>query len=156
MVRLPAIRPSVAVVIPSRNERGNIENAVRRLPRFAPEMEIIFVEGHSRDNTVDEIRRVIAAYPHLDIKLLQQDGRGKGDAVRKGFAHARGEVLMILDADLTVPPEDLPKFYLALAEGKAPPAAGGHPTGLPPLSVPHARVGSPGAWWVSTCPPPAP
>jgi glycosyltransferase involved in cell wall biosynthesis len=61
---------------------------------------------------------VIAKYPHLDIKVVRQDGNGKGDAVRKGFAQARGEALMILDADLSVAPEDLPKFYKALVESK--------------------------------------
>jgi len=108
----------VTVVIPSRNERGNIENAVRRLPRFAPEMEIIFVEGHSSDGTFEECERVRAAWPDRDIKVLRQDGRGKADAVRKGFAAARGEILMIFDADLTTPPESLPKFYEVLATGK--------------------------------------
>ena len=109
---------TATVVIPCRNERGNIEAAVRRLPHFCDDLEIVFVEGHSEDGTLEEIHRVIAAYPERDIKVLTQDGHGKGDAVRKGFAHARGDVLMILDADLTVPPEDLPKFFKALTEGK--------------------------------------
>jgi SAM-dependent methyltransferase len=109
---------TATVVIPCRNERGNIEAAVRRLPEFCDHLEILFVEGHSSDGTLEEIHRVIAAYPERDIRVLQQDGVGKGDAVRKGFAHARGDVLMILDADLTVPPEDLPKFFRALTEGK--------------------------------------
>ena len=110
--------PSTTVLIPCRNEAGNIEPAVQRLPRFCEDMEILFVEGNSQDNTADEIKRVIRAYPQYDIKLLHQDGKGKGDAVRKGFDAARGDVLMILDADLTVPPEDLPKFYAAIASGK--------------------------------------
>jgi len=114
----PARAGSVSVVIPCRNERGNIEDAVRRLPRFCDDLEIIFVEGHSKDGTLEEIHRVAAAYRHLDIKILVQDGKGKGDAVRKGFENARGDLLMILDADLTVPPESLPKFYQALASGK--------------------------------------
>jgi len=76
------------------------------------------VDGHSTDGTPEEIRRVMQVYPDRDIKFLVQDGRGKGDAVRKGFAHATGDVLMILDADLTMPPEDLPKFYDAIASGK--------------------------------------
>ena len=109
---------SATVVVPCRNEAGNVEDAVRRIPRFCDDLEILFVEGHSQDGTWDEINRVIAAYPDLDIKALQQDGTGKGDAVRKGFENASGEVLMILDADLTVPPEDLPKFYNALVTGK--------------------------------------
>jgi ubiquinone/menaquinone biosynthesis C-methylase UbiE len=110
--------PSTTVLIPCRNEEGNIENAVRRIPRFCDELEILFVEGNSQDNTVAEIRRVINKYPEKDIKILVQDGVGKGDAVRKGFSKARGEILMILDADLTVPPEDLPKFYDVIASGK--------------------------------------
>lgn len=109
---------SATVLVPCRNERGNIEAAVRRVPRFCDDLEILFVEGHSQDGTLEEIHRVIASRPDLDIKVLVQDGKGKGDAVRKGFAHARGEILMILDADLTMPPEDLGKFYAALVSGK--------------------------------------
>jgi len=111
-------QPSTTVLIPCRNEKGNIENAVKRLPDFCEDLEILYVEGNSQDGTLDEIHRVIAAYPNKDIKVLVQDGKGKGDAVRKGFDHARGDILMILDADLTVPPEDLPKFYRAIASGK--------------------------------------
>ncbi|MBU6415090.1 glycosyltransferase [Patescibacteria group bacterium] len=110
---------AVSVVIPARNERGNIEDAVNRMPMLGKHTEIIFVEGHSSDGTREEIERVRGAYPEKDIKLFIQDGKGKGDAVRKGFANASGEVLMILDADLTVRPEDLPKFYEAIASGKA-------------------------------------
>ena len=110
--------PSTTVLIPCRNEKGNIESAVKRLPDFCEDLEILYVEGNSQDGTLDEIRRVIAAYPNRDIKVLIQDGKGKGDAVRKGFDNARGDVLMILDADLTVPPEDLPKFYKAISSGK--------------------------------------
>lgn len=109
---------SATVVIPCRNEAGNVEPAVQRLPRFCDDIEIIFVEGHSQDGTVAEIERVIQAYPDLDIKLLRQPGKGKADAVRVGFAAATKDVLMILDADLTVPPEDLPKFYASIAGGK--------------------------------------
>lgn len=109
---------SSTIVIPCRNERGNIEDAVRRLPAFGGRQEIIFVDGHSSDGTPEEIQRVMAAYPEKDIRLLVQKGRGKGDAVRHGFAQATGDILMILDADLTMPPEDLPKFYDAIASGK--------------------------------------
>ena len=114
----PGPEPSVTVLIPCRNERGNIENAVKRLPQFGREQEILFVEGHSTDGTLDEIKRVIALYPDKDIKVLVQPGKGKGDAVRTGFANARGDVLMILDADLTVMPEALPRFFEALVSGK--------------------------------------
>jgi SAM-dependent methyltransferase len=110
--------PSATVVVPCRNEAGNIAPAVERLPRFCDDQEILFVEGHSGDGTVAEIERVIALHPELDIKLVVQDGKGKADAVRKGFAAASNDVLMILDADLTTPPEDLPKFYEAVTSGK--------------------------------------
>jgi len=112
--------PSVSVVIPCRNERGNIEDAVRRTPDMGSHTEIIFVDGNSTDGTAQEIERVMREVgPHRDIRLIHQgDGVGKGDAVRKGFAAAKGDILMILDADLTVPPEDLPKFYRALLTGR--------------------------------------
>lgn len=115
----PADRPpSCTVLVPCRNERGNIENAIRRLPRFCPDLEVIYVEGNSRDNTYEECLRVRDAYPDWDIKVMKQPGKGKGDAVRAGFNVARGDILIILDADLTVPPESLPKFYRAIASGQ--------------------------------------
>ncbi len=109
---------SVTVLIPCKNEKGNIEPAIIRTPDMGKHTEIIFVDGHSEDGTPEEIKRVMEAYPRRDISFLVQDGKGKGDAVRKGFAAAKGDILMILDADLTVPPEDLPKFYRAIASGK--------------------------------------
>jgi len=118
MQRVGLDSPSTTVLIPCKNEKGNIENAVKRLPDFCNDLEILYVEGNSQDGTLEEIHRVIASYPNKDIKVLVQDGKGKGDAVRKGFEHARGDILMILDADLTVPPEDLPKFYNAVRTGK--------------------------------------
>lgn len=111
--------PSASVVVPCRNEAGNIAPLIERLPSFSSHLEIVFVEGHSSDGTLAEIERVARDHPELDIRVLEQDGRGKGDAVRKGFAAATGDILMILDADLTVPPEDLPKFYRLLADGTA-------------------------------------
>ena len=109
---------SASIVIPARNERGNIEPAVRRIPRFIEDLEIIFVEGHSKDGTWEEIERVAAAYPDRDIKARRQSKKGKADAVFTGFDTARGDVLIILDADLTAPPEQLPKFWDAIASGK--------------------------------------
>ncbi len=109
---------SVTILVPCRNEKGNIEQAVNRTPLFGTHQEFIFVEGHSRDGTYEEVERVSKAYPHKDIKLLKQRGRGKGDAVRFGATMAHGEVLMVLDADLTVSPEELPKFYEAIRSGK--------------------------------------
>ncbi|HEY2989147.1 MAG TPA: glycosyltransferase [Candidatus Binatia bacterium] len=116
--RRTARQPSCSVLIPCRNERGNIENAVRRLPQFAPDLEILLVEGHSRDGTYEECLRVADAYPHKNIRTFQQPGKGKGDAARLGFAQAKGDIVMILDADLTVAPEFLPKFYRVLVEGR--------------------------------------
>jgi SAM-dependent methyltransferase len=110
---------STTILIPCRNERGNIERAIEEMPRFGGRQEIIFVEGNSRDNTYEECLRVKKAHEGVwDIKVLRQDGKGKGDAIRKGFDNASGDVLMILDADLTVPPAVLPKFYRAIASGK--------------------------------------
>ena len=114
----PREKLSASIIIPARNERGNIRNALIRLPHFCEDLEIIFVEGHSSDKTLEEICTVIAENPSLDIKVLVQDGKGKGDAVRKGFQHARGDVLFILDADLTTPPESMPKFYRAICSGQ--------------------------------------
>ncbi len=110
--------PSVSVIIPARNEAGNIRAIFERTPRMGRETELIFVEGHSRDDTYAVIEREMAAHPGTKCRLLRQTGIGKADAVRLGFAHASGDVLLILDADLTVPPEDLPRFYQALVSGK--------------------------------------
>ena len=110
---------SVSICIPARNESGNIENAILRLPKFAKHQEIIFIEGNSSDDTWQKIQEIQEKYRDShDIKIGQQDGKGKGDAVRKGYAMATGDILMILDADLTMPPEELPKFYNAIASGK--------------------------------------
>lgn len=112
-------RPSCSVIIPARNEAGNIRAAVDRLPPLGSDTEIIFVEGHSQDPTWHEIQRLVQTYPGpYCIRAFQQTGRGKADAVRLGFQEARGDILMILDADLTVPPEDLPHFVDVLASGR--------------------------------------
>lgn len=118
-VSYPKDELSTSVVIPARNESGNIEDAILRMPQFGKHVEIIFVEGNSTDDTWETIQKVQKKYQgKYDIKITQQDGKGKGDAVRKGYSIATGDILMILDADLTVPPEDLPKFYNALVERK--------------------------------------
>jgi SAM-dependent methyltransferase len=117
---MPEKLPTVSVICPCRNEKGNIREAVSRTPVMGPRTELIFVDGNSTDGTVEEIEAVIREYDGpLELSLVRQgDGKGKGDAVRKGFAAARHDVLMILDSDLTAPPEDLPKFYRALVTGK--------------------------------------
>lgn len=110
---------SVSIVIPARNESGNIENGLLRIPSFGKWQEIIFVEGNSTDDTWEQIKTIEKKYASTHrIKTAKQEGKGKNDAVRKGFGMAEGDILMILDADLTMPPEDLPKFYNAIASGK--------------------------------------
>lgn len=117
--QVAAVRPSVSVVVAARNEAGNIENIISRIPAMGPSDELIFVEGGSTDDTWQRIQEIKAKYPDRQILSAKQDGNGKGDAVRKGFDMASKDILMILDADLTVPPEDLPKFYDAITSGKA-------------------------------------
>ncbi len=110
--------PRVSVVVPARNEAGNISHILDRVPDMGGGTELIFVEGNSTDDTYAAIERELALRPGRDARLFRQTGKGKGDAVRLGFAHATGDVLMILDADMTVPPEDLPRFYEAWRSGK--------------------------------------
>jgi len=110
--------PSVSIIIPARNESGNIKAIFERTPQMGRETELIFVEGHSKDDTYAAIQKEIASNSSTPSLLLRQTGIGKADAVRLGFSKAEGDVLMILDADLTVPPEDLPRFYEALVSGK--------------------------------------
>ena len=114
---LPDCRCSV--IIPARNEAGNIEDAVRRTPEMGSGTELIFIEGHSTDQTWAELQRVAASYSQRAIRVLKQQSWGKGGAVREAFAAATGDLLFILDADLTMPPEELPKYYEAIRSGAA-------------------------------------
>lgn len=122
IIARPAVQDSheysVTILVPCRNEKGNIESAITRTPVFGTHQEFIFVEGNSQDNTYEEVERVMKEYPDRDIKLFSQQGKGKGDAVRLGFSKATCDILMILDADLTMPPEDLPKYYEAIRSNK--------------------------------------
>jgi glycosyltransferase involved in cell wall biosynthesis len=108
------------VIVPARNEAGNVRAALERIPVLGRRTEVIFVEGHSKDDTWATIQRECAAYrgPHA-VRFIQQRGKGKWDAVHAGFAIARGDVLVIQDADLTAPPEELPKFFAAITSGTA-------------------------------------
>jgi glycosyltransferase involved in cell wall biosynthesis len=115
---LQSREPVVSVIVPARNEAGNMPAIIERIPEMGSGTEIVFVEGHSRDNTYEAIQQVVASHPERRCQVMQQTGKGKGDAVRLGFEHATGDVLMILDADMTVPPEDLPRFYAALRQGQ--------------------------------------
>lgn len=116
-----APEPIVSVIVAARNEEGNVANIFDRVPQMGGGTELIFVEGGSKDDTYATIEREITARGSLGpagpAQLYRQTGKGKGDAVRLGFSKATGEVLMILDADLTVPPEDLPHFYEAWRSG---------------------------------------
>jgi 2-polyprenyl-3-methyl-5-hydroxy-6-metoxy-1,4-benzoquinol methylase len=114
----PGRAPSTTVVIPCRNEAGHIEPLVERLPDLGPGSEFLFVEGNSKDDTEQAIRDAIARHPERPLRLLKQAGRGKGDAVRLGFEQAKGDILVILDSDMGVSPEDVPKFVSALVRGK--------------------------------------
>ena len=110
---------SVTIVCPCRNEQGHVAQLIERIPDFGVPTEVIFVEGNSSDDTRGEILRQIEAHPDRDLRFVPQTGTGKGDAVRTGFAAARNDVLMILDGDLSVRPEDLPKFHRGLVQGRA-------------------------------------
>ena len=110
--------PSVSIVVPARDEAGNMRPLFERIPPMGPSDEIILVEGHSEDDTWGEIQRCSEIYKdRFRIKIAQQDGVGKADAVYKGFSIADNEILMILDSDLTVAPEELPKFYEVIVSG---------------------------------------
>jgi len=112
-------KTTVSVIIPCKNEKGTIEPAVRLCPRMGSQTELIFVEGHSTDGTLEEIRRVQREYPDKSIHYCVQQGKDKGDAVRLGCLNAHCDIIMILDADLTVLPQELPYFFNLLASGKA-------------------------------------
>lgn len=109
---------TVSVIVPARNEAGNIENILKSIPDMGAGTEIVFVEGNSTDNTYQIIDELLPKFPQRKTSLYIQEGKGKGDAVRKGFSKASGDILMVLDADLTVPPTDLPRFYDALTSNK--------------------------------------
>ncbi|NRA02467.1 MAG: glycosyltransferase [Myxococcales bacterium] len=110
--------PLVSIIVAARNEEGNIAQIFERTPELGGGIEFVFVEGGSSDDTFETIRRELEKRPEITGKLLKQPGKGKGDAVRAGFAEASGDIFLILDADLSVAPEDLPRFVEALRSGR--------------------------------------
>ncbi len=109
---------SVSVIIPCKNEAGNIEGAVTRTPHMGTFTELLLVDGHSKDSTIKVMQEMVTKYPDKNIKWFVQSAKGKKNAVEEGFARAQGDIIMILDGDITVIPEELPKFYQALVSGK--------------------------------------
>lgn len=115
----PRKAQKVSIIVPVRNEEGNIPTVLPRIPLLQKNTEILFVEGHSKDNTWEALQRLPAEDNGRTIRILRQPGKGKGDAVRHGFSHAQGDLLLILDGDLTMPPEEIPKYIGALEGGLA-------------------------------------
>jgi ubiquinone/menaquinone biosynthesis C-methylase UbiE len=116
---IPSTKYTVSAIIPARNEAGNIAAAIERLPQLGGHTEVIFVEGHSQDDTWEQIQTLVGEYQgDFTIKAFQQSGKGKGDAVRLGFDKATGDILIILDADLTVQPEELVNFVNTIVSGR--------------------------------------
>jgi hypothetical protein len=133
---------TVSVIIPARNEAGNIAAAIERLPQLGKHTEVIFVEGHSQDDTWTKIQTLVREYcGNFTIHAFQQSGKGKGDAVRLGFEKATGDILIILDADLTVQPEELVNFVSTIVSGRGEFINGSR------LVYPYSQVAMP---WLNT------
>jgi glycosyltransferase involved in cell wall biosynthesis len=109
-LKLPDTAPSVSVVIPALNEEENLPFVLGRIPTWVS--EIILVDGNSTDNTVAVARSLVP-----DIKIVTQDRRGKGAALRCGFAASRGDIIVMLDADGSTDPAEIPAFVGALLSG---------------------------------------
>lgn len=105
-----------SVIIPCHNEEDNIESAVRRIPSMGKETEIIVVNDGSTDGTAEKVRALQKEISNLKL-VDYSPNRGKGQAVKQGFDAATQEVIMILDADVSTPPEELPRFFEPLNRG---------------------------------------
>lgn len=115
----PIQRPRLSIVVPARNEAGMIPKIIEDLCALECLTELIFVEGHSSDDTYGAIEKAVSEYRGpKQILYTRQSGKGKGDAVRKGFDMAMGDIITIFDADMTVPAADMPKFYRAIVENR--------------------------------------
>jgi glycosyltransferase involved in cell wall biosynthesis len=109
---------SCSIVVPCHNEEGNIEECVRRIPDVGTSTEILIVDDGSTDNTAGVAHRISRIDKRVAVIRIEKN-LGKGNAVRAGFDRARGDILIILDADMSVMPEDIPKFFNAIADGAA-------------------------------------
>ncbi len=116
--------PSVSIIVPCRNEAGNIPRILPAIPSFGAETEVIFVEGHSTDDTWTRLQSLPQTVDGRSVRIVQQQGIGKADAVHLGFSLARNDILIILDADMTVDPACLGEFYTCIASGRADVAIG--------------------------------
>lgn len=123
IIARPQITPpepvTCSVIVPCKNEKGNIESLVRRIPALADETEIVLVDDRSSDGTGEEMRRCQKTWPDKKITVIEGPGISKGEAVRMGIEGAAGRLIAIFDADLAVLPEELPKCILPLLEGTA-------------------------------------
>ena len=116
--RIPRPPLSCSVVIPCHNEADNIQECLRRVPNIGTRTEIVVVDDGSTDDTCQRVKEVMAADSRVRLIVLEKN-QGKASAVRAGFEAAEGDVLMILDADMAVTPEELPKFLTPLQDGTA-------------------------------------
>jgi len=116
--RIPREPLSVSVVVPCFNEEGNVRACAERVPDMGAATEIIFVDDGSADGTRAAVLAAMEEDPRVRL-IAYNANHGKANAVRAGFDAAQNDVLMILDADMTVAPEDLPKFLAPLQGGTA-------------------------------------
>lgn len=109
---------SKSIIVPAKNEEKNLEPLIKRIPQF-DKVEILIVCGKSEDNTLEESRRLMNSYPELNIRVLEQSGNGKGNAVFEAIKLTKNDLIAILDADISVDPENLTDFYMLIESGKA-------------------------------------